>query len=1121
MNGQNFIEKYLKDPILETYFSSMASQRRVQIRNLAGSLPAVWVSANSQISKEDQFVILSDTEEAGYFYDDVLHLVHDEADVLYFPPSYKRIYEFEETDNANVVSRSEVLSSLKSESNKPRIIVSCSEALPEKVISKKNLVENSIEIRKGGDLDQGFLIEFLSEYGFEKTDFVYEPGQFSLRGGIVDVFSFANDKPFRLEFFGDVVESIREFNPNDQLSQKDLPLVNILPNIRGAEFLEERIPIFDFLNRKTQIWVKDLEHCFITSDQVFEKAIELYEGYREGDDERPIVLPPKELFLDRGELNSNLAKFSMAQFGFAKIPDASEEISYSSSPQPSFNKNFDLIKDDLKDRQEAGFALFLATDQMSSIDRLQEIFKELDPELEIKTLLLGLKEGFVDDQQKILCYTEHQLFERFYRIKGKEKFSRSRAISMNQLRELQIGDYVTHIDYGVGRFVGLEKREVNDRIQESIRLIYKDNDILLVGIHALHKISKYTGKDGEAPVISKLGSPEWENKKKRAKRKVKDIAKDLIELYAKRKKNPGFEYAPDSYLQAELETSFIYEDTPDQAKATSEVKDDMENPHPMDRLVCGDVGFGKTEVAIRAAFKAATEGKQVAVLVPTTVLALQHFKTFKERLKDFPVDIEYLNRFRTAAQTKRIILNLEEGKTDIVIGTHKLVGRDVKFKDLGLLIIDEEQKFGVSTKEKLKKLRVNVDVLTLTATPIPRTLQFSLMGAKDFSVITTPPPNRQPVQTDVMVFNEKIIRDAISFELSRGGQVFFVHNRIRDIDEIAGIVKKLVPEASMAIAHGQMDGKILEKTMVGFIEREFDILVSTNIIESGLDIPNANTIIINQAQNFGLSDLHQMRGRVGRSNKKAFCYFLTPPLTGLSGDARKRLQTLSEFSELGDGYKVALRDLDIRGAGNLLGGEQSGFINDLGLETYHKILDEAVQELKETEFKDLFMGADGPVEIVKDSNLETDWEVLIPENYVSNISERLRLYTRLDNLRDQDQVDAFLKELEDRFGPIPDEVKVLVRMLELRWMAQKIGFSKVSIKNGRMRCFFPENSPDYFQGEMFGTVLNYVKNNPKNSSLKDLKGSLVLSFSGITLVDHAQQVFSKILTEKGINTRNS
>ncbi len=1113
MSIETIIQKYREDPLVRSFIEKVKNGESIKLSNLAGSLPSVMALAASLENGSDQMVILNDTEEAGYFFDDIKHLGADMIQVLYFPASYKRIYEFEETENANVVSRAEVLTSLRSETKVPRIIISCPEAITEKVINKKNLIENSVEIRVGSDLDQGFLMEFLIEYGFEKTDFVVEPGQFSIRGGIIDIFSYSSEKPYRIEFFGDTIESIRDFSPVDQLSQGNLDVISVLPNIGTGDFIEERVSIFEFLSRDTCIWIKDLDLVVSTADNLLSKAEEVYGEFEKANLGDPIVFEPGELFSNGEELTELFDPFGKVFFGFSASSRSATEIKYPSKPQPSFNKNFELIKEDLQKSQAEGFDLFIATDQLGSIERLNEIFTELDPNLEVKTLLLGLKEGFIDQNINILCYTEHQLFERFYRMRGKTRFSKSKAISVNQLRELEIGDFVTHIDYGVGRFVGLEKREVNGKIQESIRLIYKDNDILLVGIHALHKISKYSGKDGEPPSISKLGSPEWENKKKRAKRKVKDIAKDLIELYAKRKKSFGFQFSTDSYLQAELETSFLYEDTPDQASATLAVKEDMENPHPMDRLICGDVGFGKTEVAIRSAFKAVTDGKQVAVLVPTTVLALQHYKTFRDRLKDFPVEVEYLNRFRSAAQTKRIVTNLGEGKTDIIIGTHRLVGKDVKFKDLGLLIIDEEQKFGVSTKEKLKHLRVNVDVLTLTATPIPRTLQFSLMGAKDFSIITTPPPNRQPVQTEVMVFNEKVIRDAIAHELARGGQVFFVHNRIKDIDEIAGIVKKLVPEASISVAHGQMDGKILEKTMVGFIEGQYDILVSTNIIESGLDIPNANTIIINQAQNFGLSDLHQMRGRVGRSNKKAFCYFLTPPLTGLSGDSRKRLQTLSEYSELGDGYKVAMRDLDIRGAGNLLGGEQSGFINDLGLDTYHKILDEAVQELKETEFRDLFMGQNEKVDFVKDCSLETDWEVLIPESYVANISERLRLYTRLDNLKDQSEVDGFLEELKDRFGPVPGEVEVLIRLLQLRWLAMKIGFQKISIKNGRMKCYFPENSPDYFQGEMFGRILNFVKEHPKDSSLKEVKKSLFLGLSGIENVDQAYRTLEIITTD--------
>jgi transcription-repair coupling factor (superfamily II helicase) len=1111
VKGEIILNNYLNNPVVVSHLEGMAVNDLTQIKVLSGSLPSIFVCASALHNKVDQFVILNDREEAGYFYDDVVHLASEDIEVLFFPPSFKKTYESEETDNANVVSRAEVLSSLRTKLNRTRLIVTSPEALPEKVISKKSLQANLFEIRKGNNLNAGFLNEFFAEYEFEQCDFVYEAGQYSQRGGIMDVFSFSNERPYRIEMYGDTVESIREFDPGDQLSQKELEVINIIPNIRSGQFLEERTSVFEFLNKNTQIWIRDQALLIESADSAFKKAEEHYGEFKNSERESPIVLPPIELFLDGKALHKELSSFSRVLFGYGLKAAKANSISYSTGSQPTFNKNFDLIKEDLQEKQAKGFELFIATDQLSSIERLQGIFHELDPELKINPVLLGLKEGFIDEHLKLLCYTEHQLFERFYRIKGKTRFSRARALSLNQLRDLQTGDFVTHIDFGVGKFVGLEKKEVNGKTQESIRLIYKDDDILLVGIHALHKISKYAGKDGAAPAISKLGSQEWESKKKRTKKKVKDIAKDLIELYAKRKGSPGFQFSQDSYLQAELESSFIYEDTPDQAHATLEVKRDMENPFPMDRLVCGDVGFGKTEVAIRAAFKAIADSKQVAVLVPTTILALQHNKTFSERLKDFPVEVEYLNRFRSPKQVKRILENLESGKTDLVIGTHRLVGKDIKFKDLGLLIIDEEQKFGVSTKEKLKKFRVNVDVLTLTATPIPRTLHFSLMGAKDFSVITTPPPNRQAVHTEVLVFNEKVIRNAISFELSRGGQVFFVHNRIKDIDEIASIVKRLVPDTRIAVAHGQMDGKLLEKTMVGFIEGEYDILVSTNIIESGLDIPNANTIIINQAQAFGLSDLHQMRGRVGRSNKKAFCFFLTPPLTGLSGVSRKRLQTLLEFSEIGDGYKVAMRDLDIRGAGNLLGGEQSGFINDLGLDAYHKILDEAVQELKETEFKELFSGQMASAELLKDCNLETDLEVLIPDTYVGNISERLRIYTRLDNLKKQEDLDKFLLELKDRFGPLPEELRVLTKLLQLRWIAQKIGFQKLTIKNDRMKGYFPEKRPEYFQGEMFGKVLSFAKDNPRDSRLKEIKNGLMISFSDIHGVEKAYSTLEKIL----------
>ncbi len=1103
MNGEELIGLYREGPFWQDHVRSFKGFESIRIKGLSGSLPGILLGTASLKMGGTHLVILGNREDARYFFDDLRNLFSSELAVYYFPPSFKKVYEFEEIENANVVSRAEVLSAINSDPKSNKIIVSCTEAICEKVVSRKKLTTNSFLIKKPGELNLESLMEFLVSHEFEKVDFVLEPGQFAIRGGIIDVFSFSGDLPFRIELLGSEVESIREFDPSDQLSSSEKQNVQIVPNIRSGDFLEDRVSLFKFLPSSSSLWVGEGMGLLDQVNEIFERASLAFQEIKGEGGQDPVVFPPEQIFLNDDQIKEELFSFRIIDFGTALLGRHQLIIDYRSGPQPSFNKNFDLIGKELKEKKEDGYKLFIATDQLSSIERLEGIFSEIDASLDFSPMLLGLKEGFVDYQAKILCFTEHQLFERFYRFKSKSRFSKAKALSKNQLKDLETGDYVTHIDFGVGRFVGLEKRELNGKVQESIRLIYRDNDILLVGIHALHKISKYSGRDGLAPTISKLGSPEWENKKKKAKRKVKDIAKGLIDLYAKRKSSPGFQFSPDSYLQAELESSFLYEDTPDQAEATKEVKEDMEEQAPMDRLVCGDVGFGKTEVAIRAAFKAVADGKQVAVLVPTTVLALQHYKTFRDRLKDFPVEVDYLNRFRTAAQQGRIKKNLAEGKIDILIGTHKMVGKSFEFKDLGLLIIDEEQKFGVSTKEKLKEIRVNVDVLTLTATPIPRTLHFSLMGAKDLSVIATPPPNRQAVETEVMVFNEKLIRDAISFELARNGQVFFVHNRIKDIDEIAGIVKKLIPEARIAVAHGQMDGKLLEKTMVGFIEKQFDILVSTNIIESGLDIPNANTIIINQAHSFGLSDLHQMRGRVGRSNKKAFCFFLTPPMTVLSPDSRKRLQTLSEFSEIGDGYKVAMRDLDIRGAGNLLGGEQSGFINDLGLDTYHKILDEAVQELKENEFKELFQNKNLNAQLSRDCSLETDWEVLIPESYISNISERLRIYTRLDNLKSEEEVPPFIQELTDRFGTPPKEVGILTQLLHLRWNAQDMGFQKLTVKNGRMKCYFVDNRPDYFQGEVFGKILSFVKLNPSISSMKEVKGSLWIRISGIDNVDKA------------------
>ena len=831
---------------------------------------------------------------------------------------------------------------------------------------------------------------------------------------------------------------------------------------------------------------------------------------------------PADLFDSGKHLKKLLDEFAVVEFGKRFYFKNADEFQFTAKPQPSFNKDFGRLVKNLQENQRHNFTTIIAADSVRQADRLRTIFDELDHNVQFQHLLLALREGFIDEQLELAVYTDHQLFERYYRAQEARKFSKKKALTLRELKTLQPGDYVTHQDYGIARFAGLTQVEMNGHLQEAIRLVYRDDDVLTVSIHALHKIAKYSGAEGTPPTMSKLGSPEWENKKKSVKKKVKDIAADLIRLYAKRKTAPGFAFSPDSFMQAELESSFIYEDTPDQAKATEDVKQDMQQPHPMDRLVCGDVGFGKTEIAIRAAFKAAADGKQVAVLVPTTILAMQHYKTFRDRLAALPVNVEYVNRFKTTKQIKETLGRVAEGKTDILIGTHRLTNKDIKFKDLGLLIIDEEQKFGVKTKDKLKELKVNVDTLTLSATPIPRTLHFSLMGARDLSVIATPPPNRQPVQTELHVYDETLIRDAVARELKRGGQVFFVHNRIKDIEEMAGTILRLVPDARITYAHGQMEGEMLEKRMMKFVEGEYDVLVSTNIIESGLDIPNANTIIINRAHLAGLSDLHQMRGRVGRSNRKAYCYLLTPPVANLPADARKRLSTLEEFSDLGAGFNVAMRDLDIRGAGNLLGGEQSGFINDLGYETYHQMLDEAVTELKETEFRDLFIGTPAEQQRLqqaagagrpKECNIETDLPVLIPSEYVSNVSERLQLYAKLDRAQKAEELDKLLQSIQDRFGPLPNAVQQLADIVRLRWQASRVGFTKVTLKRDTLKGYLPaggEEHKEYFQGPQFGQVLSYVSAHPRKANLKEKKDQLIVTIEEVKTVGQARRIMAEL-----------
>ena len=853
--------------------------------------------------------------------------------------------------------------------------------------------------------------------------------------------------------------------------------------------------------------------------ELFEKAEDNFQQMLSEAGGMQIVSKPADLFESGKSFKKLLDRFAVVEFGKRFHFKNADTFQFAAKPQPSFHKEFERMAKNLKENQARGLTTIITADTVRQADRLRTIFDELDNNVQFQHLLLALREGYIDEQLNLAVYTDHQLFERYYRAQETKKFSKKKSLTLRELKTLQPGDYVTHQDYGIARFAGLTQVEINDVKQEAIRLIYRDDDMLIVSIHALHKIAKYSGAEGAPPTMSKLGSPEWENKKKAVKRKVKDIAADLIRLYAKRKTAPGFAFSTDGFLQAELESSFIYEDTPDQAKASEDVKQDMQQPHPMDRLVCGDVGFGKTEVAIRAAFKAVADGKQVAMLVPTTILAMQHYKTFRDRLATLPVTVEYINRFKSTKQTKETLTRVAEGKTDILIGTHRLTNKDVKFKDLGLLIIDEEQKFGVKTKDKLKEIKVNVDTLTLSATPIPRTLHFSLMGARDLSVIATPPPNRQPVQTELHVYDETLIRDAVALELKRGGQVFFVHNRVKDIEEMAATILRLVPDAKITFAHGQMEGAVLEKRMMKFVEGEYDVLVSTNIIESGLDIPNANTIIINRAHLAGLSDLHQMRGRVGRSNRKAYCYLLTPPVANLPADARKRLSTLEEFSDLGSGFNVAMRDLDIRGAGNLLGGEQSGFINDLGYETYHQILDEAVQELKETEFKDLFMG-DSTQRLqqaagagrVRECNVETDKQILIPETYVSNISERLQYYAKLDRAQRPEQLQKLLAGLVDRFGPLPPEVEQLADIVRLRWQACGVGFAKITLKRDVLKGYLPasEEHQAFFQGEQFGSILNYVQTHPNTASMKERKEQLIVTFDEVRTIEQAKKVLREL-----------
>ena len=1089
-----------------------AEAAKIRLRGVAGSGYSFVAAEVIKKSDNHHVFVLSDKEQAAYFLSD-LELLMGKKKVLFYPMSYRKPYELEETDNSNVIQRGEVLNALQS-STSQQIIVTYSKALCEKVISKKILRKSTFGVSVGEEIDLDFINEMLHEYHFERVDQVYEPGQFAIRGGIVDVFSFAQELPYRIELFGDEVDSIRAFDPAEQLSVKSLRKATIVPNVQDEVLLTDKVPFFNFLPQKTTVWAHDIEELKLKVDTELREAGNIYAQL-----ENVIGLSkPESKYLSSEEILKALEGYRVVEFGQRSYHKNSTEVKFEMAPQPVVNKDFTLLQQILIDNKTQGYKNILLVDNPGQIDRLESIFDDLTMPAGTRvekplfdSMVLSIHEGFVNHELKLACFTDHQIFERYHRFRLRQGYKRGKeALTLKELSGLNPGDYVTHIDHGVGKFAGLEKIDVNGKPQETIRLVYRDNDILYVSIHSLHRITKFSGKDGEQPKINKIGSPVWKNLKAKTKRQVKDIAKDLIKLYAERRAKKGFAFAPDTYLQTELEASFIYEDTPDQEKATIAFKEDMEKEYPMDRLICGDVGFGKTEIAVRAAFKAVADGKQVAILVPTTILAIQHARTFKARLKEFPCTVDYINRFKTRKQQTGTLKGVADGKVDILIGTHRIVGKDVKFQDLGLLIIDEEQKFGVSVKDKLKKFKVNVDTLTLTATPIPRTLQFSLMGARDLSVINTPPPNRHPVITELHTINDELIRDAIMYEVGRGGQAFFVNNRVENIREVAGMIGRLCPDVRVCIGHGQMEAAKLEDTMMRFMEGEYDVLVATTIIESGLDISNANTIIINNANHFGLSDLHQMRGRVGRSNRKAFCYLLAPPFTMLTPEAKKRLKAIEEFSDLGSGFNIAMRDLDIRGAGNLLGAEQSGFISDIGIEMYHKILDEAVNELKETEFKDLFKDAPKR-DFVQDCQIDTDLEILLPDQYVNSIAERLSLYRELDDLKSTAELQAFEKRLIDRFGPIPNQGVQLLETIRLRWTAKAIGFEKLILKNARLACYFvsdPES--EYYQGNVFSDALNYVKQNPKKVTMRQRNDKLTFAFENVQTITDALERISEI-----------
>lgn len=1092
---------------------------KIQLRGLIGSADAMMAVICANKSKGPHIFILPNHEEASYFLSDIEQLTQNSA--LFFPSSNRNHFDFTQKNSANELQRAETLNELNkllkdkdenSSFKSARFVVTYPEAIAEKVIQRDKLNQNTLELTRNTSISIDFINEFLFEFDFERVDFVYEPGQYAIRGGIVDIFSYSNDLPYRVEFFGDEIESIRTFEIESQLSVNNMHQITLVPNVQAKFLADNTVSLFEYLENSAIVWIKDVQYTLDSIQTNFDKSLNLWGSLTEDDLKlNPQWINPKQSTIDSRQFLEILQNHNLIEFGKQFFYKNTIQIPFNQRPQPSFNKDFDLLIHNLLDNQSQKIDNFIFSDSNKQIERIYSILHDIQKGGEFTPIYNSLRQGFSDLDVKMALYTDHQIFDRYYKYRRKKGYEKTQAISLKELKDLKPGDYITHIDHGIGKYAGLEKIEVNGKSQEMIRLIYADNDLLYVNINSLNRISKFSGKEGSVPKMNKLGTDTWEKLKRTTKKKVKDIARDLINLYAKRKAQSGNAFSPDTYLQTELEASFMYEDTPDQEKATIDVKKDMESPHPMDRLVCGDVGFGKTEIAVRAAFKAVADSKQVAILVPTTILAMQHYRTFTERLKGFPCNIDYINRFKTPKQVKETLKNLANGKLDIIIGTHRIVSKDVKFKDLGLLIIDEEQKFGVGVKEKLKQIRANVDTLTLTATPIPRTLHFSLMGARDLSIISTPPPNRQPVQTELHVFNEKLIQEVILQEIERDGQVFFIHNRVADLEDLGNLITKLCPQVRVGVAHGQLEGDALEDVMLKFINHEYDVLVATTIIEAGLDIPNANTIIINQAHMFGLSDLHQMRGRVGRTNKKAYCYLLSPPLSTLTNEAYKRLQAIEEFSELGSGFNVAMRDLDIRGSGNLLGAEQSGFISEIGFDMYHKILDEAIQELKDDEFKELF--EDQPAApTVTFTQIDTDEEVLIPDEYVTDIAERYNLYADLSKIKDETELSKFEEALRDRFGPIPKPVYKLFDTLKMQWFGKKMGFEKISFKNQTLRGYFVSNKESaYFDSEQFHKILQFAQNHGANCNLKEVRGTLRISISQVDSLQHALRILEAMV----------